>query len=228
METSFLNKVHFLVIVGFSVLQVSCQDADPARILTIGDSNGAAKHGWVVQLKKMMPNDSIYNVSIPGNTIGFDNLDNPKLNTVSNIDGYLAKAEKQMGGIDHVVILLGTNDAKAVFDSVQPAVIDNLRRLLRSIEHHGYRKAVVPEIIVVSPPPYGKDELLAEKYKGAGKRVRFFIKEFEKVAAENNIKFVNIYEPLAPEFDTYSDDGVHLDAEGQQMIATAIKAALGE
>ncbi|HRQ29860.1 MAG TPA: prolyl oligopeptidase family serine peptidase, partial [Saprospiraceae bacterium] len=50
------------------------------NILTIGDSNGASEYGWPVQLKKLMPFSNIINVSIAGNTIGFDNLGQEKLN----------------------------------------------------------------------------------------------------------------------------------------------------
>ncbi|MGB3004957.1 MAG: hypothetical protein WBC06_00490, partial [Chitinophagaceae bacterium] len=64
----------------------------PLHILTIGDSNGAFDYGWPEQMKKLLPFSTIINKSIAGNTIGFDNLDQPKLNTLTNLNQYLDAA----------------------------------------------------------------------------------------------------------------------------------------
>jgi hypothetical protein len=57
----------------------------PLKIFTLGDSNGALPFGWVNQLKKIRPDDTIFDISISGNTIGFNNNGRASLNTLSNI-----------------------------------------------------------------------------------------------------------------------------------------------
>lgn len=56
------------------------------NILAIGDSNGQNKGGWVDQLKKMMPESNIVNLSESGRTIGFDNNGRERLNALKNIE----------------------------------------------------------------------------------------------------------------------------------------------
>ena len=80
----------------------------------------------------------------------------------------------------------------------------------------------IPRIIIASPPPYGADEILLEKYKGGSERVRFLTIEFERVAKKTGVEFVDIHTPLEPVFNILSHDGVHLSEEGQIIIAKLI------
>lgn len=216
--------IAILVALGF----VSCKSSkeEPARILTIGDSNGAFEHGWVNQLQKLMPEDSIYNVSVPGNTIGFDNLDNPGLNTLKNLDSYIEKTLDKAGHLDYILILLGTNDSKAVFRDQSKEVLDNLGTLIKRIKRYDYRGEGAPEIVLITPPPYGPDSILADKYIGGEKRVASLVEEYRGIARKTGCEYVNIHDKLKAEFMDHSTDGVHLDAEGQKIIAKTIKEHL--
>ena len=97
------------------VLFLSCSSDRSKFILTIGDSHGASETGWVNQLKNLRPDDSILNVAISGNTIGFDNLGQESLNELKNIREHLSKADEYPRAIDYIIVMLGTNDCKAVF-----------------------------------------------------------------------------------------------------------------
>lgn len=211
----------FLVILSLSACKTASDH--PKNILAIGDSNGAFKHGWVNQLQQLMPKDSIYNVSIPGNTIGFDNLDNPKLNTLRNLKSYLAETTKNSGELDYILILLGTNDSKAVFDDRRDEVLKNMRTLIKELKGFEYSSGKSPKIVIITPPPYGPDSILAEKYKGGENRVAQLSESFQQIAEETGCEFVNIHQRLKPQFMAHSKDGVHLDAEGQKIIAESIK-----
>jgi pimeloyl-ACP methyl ester carboxylesterase len=145
---------------GHEMVVVRALDNVPsATILTIGDSNGAAPDGWVAQLRSLRFGDVVINASVPGNTIGFDNLDNPALNTLRNIDSILAQRLKTAGPIDQIAILPGTNDRKAVF-------ADRVRRSWRtwktSAGHPGARglRAHPPQLLVVGTPPMGPEDRL--------------------------------------------------------------------
>lgn len=194
----------------------------PSRVvLAIGDSNGASDDGWVQQLRRLRPQDTIINKSVSGNTIGFDNLGQERLNTFKNIDVYLADALQEAGGrsIDEIILALGTNDSKAVFAERSEAVPENLRRLIRRIRAYTFPGQQTPRLTILSPPPYGPDSLLQAKYHGGDARVQALVSRFKTVAGEEGCGFVDVYHPLKPRFQELSPDGVHLTVEGQQLMA---------
>jgi lysophospholipase L1-like esterase len=196
------------------------------NIVVLGDSNGALDYGWVNQLKKMLPNDKIFNTSRSGNTIGFDNLGRTQLNTLKNIDHYLKAAQDSLGSINYVLIMLGTNDAKYIFKDKQDEVVSNMKLLITRINNYDFNFKTKPHIIIMSPPPYGSDKILEKKYQGGSKRVKRITKDFNKLAKTYNCSFVNVYKALKPVFNDYSKDGVHLEEEGQKDIATLVVAQL--
>ncbi len=199
-------------------------------IVTVGDSNGASDHGWVAQLRKLRPQDLIINKSISGNTIGFDNRGQKRKNTLRNINQYLQSSEIQASGrrIDDVIVNLGTNDCKAVFDDRLSEIPKHMDRLIAMIQGFAYAKSPAPRITIVSPPPYGPDSVLKDKYHGGDGRVRRLIPELKRVAEKHGIAFVNIYDTLKPDYTELSPDGVHMEAAGQKRIARQISAKLDE
>jgi lysophospholipase L1-like esterase/pimeloyl-ACP methyl ester carboxylesterase len=194
-------------------------------ILAIGDSNGAKRGGWVDQLKELRSQDHIINVSISGNTVGFVNNGNPELNTLDNMNRYLQQSDPDKKALDNIVILLGTNDCKAVFQDRQDEVAQNYRQLLGKIEAF-YQGHEVPQVIMVSPPPYGADDQLAEKYRGAGERVKQLNLAFQELAEQEGHTFVDIHSPLDAVVEYVSPDGVHLTEDGQVIIARIINDAI--
>lgn len=194
-------------------------------LLTIGDSNGAAKDGWVNQLRDIRSQDVIFNVSVSGNTLGFDNNGMKQLNTLNNINRYLSETSTKTGGkpIDVILINLGTNDCKAVFSGIQDEVPKNLEKLILSIRAFKFpNQSYTPEIRIVSPPPYGPDEQLKPKYQGGDACVCALIPAFENIAAKYKCPFLNIYNVLRDDYPKLSPDGVHMKAEGQKIIAESI------
>lgn len=197
-------------------------------IATIGDSNGANKNGWVNQLKSIRQRDSIFNYSISGNTIGFDNLGSKKLNALRNTRMHLEDAAKRSatGRIDDVVILLGTNDCKNIFADSSEQIVQNLENFIQLIVK---QKSVInskSDIYIVSPPPFGEDSMLKEKYKGGDQRIRQLLPEFMRLALKYDCHFIDIYHELKPNFIQLNVDGVHLNSEGSMIIAKAISRFL--
>ena len=196
------------------------------KILAIGDSNGAFDYGWVDQLARLRFDDWIYNTAISGNTIGFDNNNNKKLNTLRNVDSYMSDASAQLNSLDAIIIMLGTNDCKAVFTDNLERVPENLHTLIEKIKSHAIYKRYQPTIFVVSPPPYGPDEMLIAKYRNGGKRIATLIPQFKMIAEREQCNYVDNFERLKGVFEYFTTDGIHLNPEGQKLMATIINKAI--
>jgi lysophospholipase L1-like esterase/pimeloyl-ACP methyl ester carboxylesterase len=224
----FLNRVHLEVFEGGHEMLVgrALDHVPSATILALGDSNGAASDGWVAQLAARRFGDVVINAAVPGNTIGFDNLDNPRLNTLRNLDPVVAQALKATGAIDLIVILLGTNDSKAVFADREAEVGRNLEKLLRAIREHEQLRARPPRVLVVSPPPMGPEERLEAKYLGGPARVERLSVALEAVARRNATDYLDIHGPLKALGPELTKDGVHLLPAVQKRMAEMIHAHL--
>ena len=182
--------------------------------------------GWVYQLKQIRTNDTIFNISISGNTIGFNNNGQRSLNTLSNIGSYMEKAYTSLGKIDRIIIMLGTNDCKSVFRDSLSVVPGNMRSIINEIKKIAKLHRNKPVIYIVSPPPFGPDEMLGEKYKGGMDRVSLLNKQLEIISKEESVIFINTCQILSPVFKQLTPDGVHLNADGQRMIALIIQENL--
>lgn len=198
----------------------------PLKILTLGDSNGALPYGWVNHLKLIRTSDTIFNISISGNTIGYNNNGRASLNTLANIRSHMGKAYAALGKIDRIIIMLGTNDCKAVFSDSLQFVPGNMKKLIAEIRKIAREQKDKPVIYIVSPPPFGPDEMLEEKYRGGLQRVSQLNERLELVAGEEAVSFIDVFHILSPVFQHLTADGVHLNAEGQRMIALIIQENL--
>ena len=191
------------------------------RILAIGDSNGHKKGGWVDQLKFLMPAAKIVNQSESGRTIGFDNKGKSELNALKNIDRYLDNALTENRTYDYVIVCLGTNDAKKMFESRQEEVPGNLKALLSKIKSHKLVRKGKTGLIFVTPPPLRQTDV-SPKYDGSGTRLAELIPKLKAVAAEGGFDVIDIHGPLSGVLDYYAKDGVHMSPQGQQIVASKI------
>lgn len=229
----------FAVILFFTLLlsdisgtaQTQCRAEDKPNlaafnILTIGDSNGAAENGWPAQLRKLLPNSIVINKSISGNTIGFDNLGQEKLNTLKNIDRYLDEANAELGvdrNFDMILIGLGTNDTKNIFENRQNEVSENLRFLIEKIKGRTTISGEIsPAIVVISPPPMEEEKADKVKYGGGNQRIDTNNIQFKKVAEESKATFIDISTELKKAGAGFTIDGVHLTNQAQSDVAKMI------
>jgi len=208
------------------------KNLQPLHILTIGDSNGAFDFGWPQQMMKLLPFSTVINKSISGNTIGFDNLDRPELNTLKNINQYLDDAFKKMGTkaqLDYIFIDLGTNDAKSIFKERQKEVAANMAVLLQKIHSSikEYNKRM-PYICIVTPSPMDELKVDAVKYSGGDLRIQENNKQFSKVAAANHADYLDTYNLLKVNFSGKTTDGIHLNEKAQFELATIILAYINQ
>lgn len=217
----------FLLSLAVWLLGVSqCSDQRRQFGLIIGDSHAAAPTGWARKLQTLRPQDSIYNFAISGNTIGFDNLGRKDLNELRNIHYQLAQADNALSRIDYIIILLGTNDCKAVFDSLQGLVPANLEKLLSIVANYDFASSSRPEVVVVTPPPVAPDSLMNAKYAGARGRLHKLLPHYRRLASRYNCRFVDIHTDLEENYASLSQDGIHLTEDGYDLIAGRINAEI--
>ncbi len=207
------------------------EETFPAKcsILTIGDSNGEAKGGWVDQLKGMMPQAFIFNHSKGGRTIGFDNLGREELNALKNSDRYLdtARAAIGKGAYDYVIVCLGTNDTKKIFEGRESEAVANLEKLLNRVKNHRLNKGRPTRLIYMTPPPMGTTDIGA-KYEGGNERLSRLVPQWTAVAERAGFEVIDIYHPLSGVFENYARDGVHMTDAGQKIVAAKIVEKIRE
>lgn len=215
--------VYFLLLVyGYQF-----DNEKPLNILVIGDSNGAAGNGWVYQLNRLRNDtDNLINYSIGGNTIGFDNLGRDTLNTLKNINRYIDLAETSVQKLDKILVCLGTNDCKAVFDTLQSMVPLNLEKLILNIREHFFDSYNKPDIVLITPPPIAVDSILLPKYFGGRERLEKLLPHYRIIADKYGCLYADIYHPLSDDFNLYTVDGIHLNEAGSVRAAEIINTAI--
>lgn len=202
------------------------------NILIIGDSNAALAHGWVAQLEQLMPLANIVNISQSGRTIAFDNNGREELNAVKNIGEYLDLAQQQIGRaqFNYIIINLGTNDAKKDFAAEQAVIPNYFSEMLDHIVLFADDSDVFAKkgkIFFLTPPPMGTKNI-ADKYVGGNKRLGKLIPQLEKIARQKGFAVINIFKTLKNSFSTYAPDGVHMNGDGQRIVAEQIVAEIGK
>ncbi len=202
------------------------KNMQPLNILTIGDSNGAFDFGWPQQMGKLLPYATIINKSVSGNTIGFDNLDKPKLNTIKNINQYLDDAYSRTGvngELDYIFLNIGTNDTKVIFNNRQKEVAANMELLIKAIRVYAItHKRKLPQICVITPSPMDEQKVDKVKYGGGDKRIQKNNKQFKKIATAERLDFLDSYTLLNDDFSSKTTDGIHLNEAAQFELASLI------
>lgn len=185
-------------------------------ILNLGDSNSSFEYSWPQLLLHRSLQLKVRNYGIPGNTVGFDNLGQKRLNTLANIDSLLTLIEKETVALDYVIISLGTNDCKAIFDKRQNEAKKNFDKLIKKIEISSLTKH--SKIIVLSIPPADISKI-NEKYYGIDHRIVALNDYYKKqIVSNKNIIFLDTYSLLLPNIASYTEDGIHLNEKAQQLI----------
>ena len=225
--TLFEGTHEMLVPQALSLIQADNKtNNQKLNILTIGDSNGTFEYSWPQQLKKMLPFTSIINKSISGNTIGFDNLGQVGLNTIKNINRYLDEAYSESGpnaNFDYILINLGTNDSKRIFETRQKEIPENMKTLIGMIRQYlSEHKKLTPEICIISPSPMDEQKVNLEKYEGGDERIQKNDQSFKDLASTVHVDYLDTYSVLKKDFSCKTTDGVHLNDKAQFQLATEI------
>lgn len=194
-------------------------------ILVMGDSLGAGQ-GWVYHLQKMRGDGPLVNTSLSGNTFGFNGMGELRRNTLENYTAYLRKGYAEMGEIDDILISLGTNDCKAEYADRREETYEHLASLIKRtrafFEERGQK---IPNIVLITPPNAGPDDLVSEEFQGVAPCVKALGAEILELGKREGICVVDLQKRPGKAILEHSEDGIHFDAEGYTMLAEAIVEA---
>lgn len=126
--------------------------------------------------------------------------------------------------IDIVVLMLGTNDLKTVFNRSAEGVADAVNELVDCIKQHGrYMDGEAPKIIVVSPihvninAPEFKNFYSGNYDESAGKKSEELASFIADIASKQGCEFIDAASVAKPGID-----GIHLSTDSHSPLADAI------
>lgn len=190
------------------------------NLLVIGDSNGE-REGWVYQLQQIRGGGPLVNTSLSGNTIGFNYDGDRSMNTLDNLTRYLRKGYAEMGGIDEILICLGTNDCKSRFAADHDKISANLTELLReSREFFTERGQELPRFVLLTPPAMDGSKI--DEFAGGEACIADLSAAIRAVAAAEGLCLVDLQQRPGAQLLEYSKDGIHFNAEGYKQWAEAV------
>ena len=129
--------------------------------------------------------------------------------------------------VDYLVIMLGSNDMKNIFNASPDAIASGLNEIVQKTEKvMDLKQGYVPKILIVSPPEITTD-VLTGPFSGSfneaaidkSKRLAEF---YKNVADKHGCMFLDAKLYIKPS----KEDGLHLDPEGHKGLAEAIAKSL--
>jgi lysophospholipase L1-like esterase len=185
----------------------------PKRVLIWGDSNSLRpdrRNCWpAILARKTKGRFRIINDSIEGRTTGFD------ANGLNSCLCLRARI-KAHGLLDHVFVLLGTNDVENYYGPPQTSnIINNVIRITDMT--FSLQKGV--NLVFLLPPPIGSG--LEGDFLGADKRVAQVCAGIQDLCVERQLPLIDANAILKVGKDLEAD-AIHLNDRGRQLVANAV------
>ncbi|WP_207477623.1 SGNH/GDSL hydrolase family protein [Arenibaculum pallidiluteum] len=143
----------------------------------------------------------------------------------AGLDGsaYLSAAVATHHPLDLVVIMLGTNDVKTMFDRSAYRIALGMGKLIDIVAQTkgGVGTAYpAPKVLVLAPPPLGKlaPPSRAERFAGGVEKTKELPRYYEPVARAAGAEFLDVGKLAS----TDGVDGVHLSPEAHKAIGTGV------
>ncbi|HEU4516328.1 MAG TPA: serine hydrolase [Steroidobacteraceae bacterium] len=219
--------------------------APKKRVLAYGDSNtwgwipveqgfptsrfGAGERWTGIAQAALGDGYEIIEEGLSGRTT---DLPDPSVSQIAGagLDGsaYLPAAVASHLPLDLVVIMLGTNDLKALFDRTPADIAGGMRTLVESVKKMGraaWTEYPAPKILVVAPPPLATTERFPAAVfdDGIGKS-RQLAARYAKIAQEAGVHFLDASAVTGAD----GVDGIHLTATAHRQLGLAIAAKVKE
>ncbi|MGN1227889.1 MAG: GDSL-type esterase/lipase family protein [Christensenellales bacterium] len=154
-----------------------------------------------------------------GRTVACD--DYKKLVGNRNGVAYFWQAVSSHDPLDFIVVMLGTNDLKTVFDRNASDCARDLQEFYINFVNNSLSKIMlkVPKFIIVAPPQIDLDSY--GKYEGAGEKSLHFNSEYKKICDNfDSCYFVDNDGLVA------GADGLHMTKESHKLLAEKLAKLL--
>jgi lysophospholipase L1-like esterase len=232
---------HLAAIIFVLVIPLAAQAA-PKRILIFGDSNS---WGWIpkengVPSERYPPEQqwprvmqgllgSDYEVvvdALSGRTTDAPDPGAPMTGAALDGSAYLPAAIAAHFPLDLVVIMLGTNDTKAVFKRSPFQIALGAGKLVGIVQSSGkmfgggWYTYPALKVLLVAPPPLGRQTVLGEVFEGevGVERSKGLAAAYRKIAEAAGVSFFDAGSVI----QTDGSDGVHFTGETQRKLGGAM------
>ncbi len=171
--------------------------------------------------ERLAANWRVISEGLPGRTTC---RDDPIEGAHLNGRKYLRPCLESHRPLDMVIIMLGTNDLKARFQSSAHDIALGMAVLVSDVREVAVRTSTpVPEIMLVSPPSLLSElGVWAKNFEGGFEKSRNLASEYAQVAKTQNVRFLDAGEHA----ESNPADGFHIDAAGARSLGMAIADAI--
>jgi lysophospholipase L1-like esterase len=152
-----------------------------------------------------------------GRTTNLDDPIDPRLNGARHLPTAVATHMP----LDLVVIMLGTNDAKAYFERSPLGIVTGISELLGMVSVAGVGTVYpAPRVLLVAPPPLAPitNAWLAELFKGGREKSQALGKLYAELSAFLGIPFFDAGVVVS----TGGSDGIHFSKENNATLGVAL------
>ncbi len=210
------------------------------RILCYGDSNTwgfssrpeppapryARADRWPCVMGDLMGAE-IIEEGLNGRTTDIADPTHPEI-TGAGLDGaaYLPACLASHLPLDLVIILLGTNDLKAMYARPPLRIALGAARLVdiaRAIGAGVGTPYSSPEVLLICPPPLGSMTFFTETFAGGHEKALALPGLYAQIAALAGAQFLDAGRHIKSD----GEDGLHWSARSQQLLGQAVAATLG-
>lgn len=187
---------------------------------TYGRFDQATRWTGVLQ-NRLGPDWQVIDEGLPGRTTG---MVDPVMGQHMNGQDGLRIALGSHVPIDHLLIMLGTNDLKTRFNPSPAKITAGVAGLLDIALHPDTQAAHDGfSVVLICPPPVKERGCLAGEFYGAEQVVPHFPPLFSALAAAKGASFFDAGAVIA----CSEIDGVHFDADAHHALGLALASAPG-
>ena len=205
-------------------------ETEPKHILCYGDSNTfgtdpthrSVRHPWGVRwpgrLQTLLGEGwRIIEEGLGGRTTAWDHPLEPGRNGLA----YLPTALHSHRPLDLVILSLGTNDCKSIFNASPRFIAQSAGALIDAVQRYPYGPGVRPPKVLLLSPIYMGPDIASSEYpdfdQTSGEKVRALARWYAAIAEQRGCTFLD-----AAQFAGPGPDQLHMDAEGHRALAGAL------